>query len=109
MLSQEDNELLARVGPGTLTGQLLRCYWDVVAVASELSAEKPKKKVRVLGENFVLYRDRRGNYGLVGEKCSYRGVSLYYGFVEEDGIRLIPEGYTAYSFAAERAVQKTRV
>jgi 5,5'-dehydrodivanillate O-demethylase len=93
MLSREENESLVRVGPATPAGQLLRRYWHVVAVTSELSADKPKKKVRVLGENLVLYRDHKGNYGLVGEKCSHRGVSLYYGFVEEDGIRCPYHGW----------------
>jgi 5,5'-dehydrodivanillate O-demethylase len=93
MLSQEENELLACAGRGTPAGQLLRRYWHVVAAAAELSDEKPKKRVRVLGEDLVLYKDRRGAYGLVGEKCSHRGVSLYYGFVEEDGIRCAYHGW----------------
>jgi len=93
MLSQEENQLLARVGPGTPAGQLLRRYWHVVAAASELSDEKPKKKVRVLGEDLVLFRDRSGTYGLVGEHCSHRGASLFYGFVEEDGIRCAYHGW----------------
>ena len=93
MLSQEENELLACVGPGTPAGQLLRRYWHVVAAASELSEEKPKKRVRVLGEDLVLFRDRSGTYGLVGEHCSHRGASLYYGFVEEDGIRCAYHGW----------------
>ncbi len=93
MLSQEENELLTRVGPGTPAGELLRRYWHVVAAAAELSGENPKKKVMILGENLVLFRDRRGNYGLVAEKCSHRGVSLYYGFVEEDGIRCAYHGW----------------
>ncbi len=93
MLSQEENELLARVGPGTAAGQLLRRYWHVVAVAVALSDEKPKKRVRVLGEDLVLYRDLGGNYGLVREKCSHRGASLFYGFVEEDGIRCPYHGW----------------
>jgi 5,5'-dehydrodivanillate O-demethylase len=93
MLSQEENELLARVGSGTPAGQLLRRYWQVVAAASELSDEKPKKRVRVLGEDLVLFRDRGGTYGLVGEHCSHRGASLYYGFVEENGIRCSYHGW----------------
>ena len=93
MLNQEENELLASVGPGTPAGRLLRRYWHVVAAASELSDEKPKKRLRVLGEDLVLYRDRSGTYGLVGEHCSHRGVSLYYGFVEEDGIRCAYHGW----------------
>jgi len=93
MLTQNENELLTRVGPGTAAGQLLRRYWHVVAAAAELSAAKPKKRVRILGEDLVLYRDKSGNYGLVAEKCSHRGVSLYYGFVEPDGIRCAYHGW----------------
>jgi 5,5'-dehydrodivanillate O-demethylase len=93
MLSQEENELLTRVGRGTPAGELLRRYWHVVAAAAELNDDNPKKKVIILGENLVLFRDRRGNYGLVAEKCSHRGVSLYYGFVEEDGIRCAYHGW----------------
>jgi 5,5'-dehydrodivanillate O-demethylase len=93
MLTQDENELLTRVGPGSPAGQLLRRYWHVVAAASELSDEKPKKRVRVLGEDLVLYRDHKSAYGLVGEHCSHRGASLYYGFVEEDGIRCAYHGW----------------
>ena len=93
MLSQEENELLTRVGPGTPAGQLLRRYWHAIAPAVELSAEKPKKRVRVLGEDLLLYRDRSGGYGLVAEHCSHRGASLYYGFIEESGIRCAYHGW----------------
>jgi 5,5'-dehydrodivanillate O-demethylase oxygenase subunit len=60
MLTREENELLTRIGPGTPAGELLRRYWHVVAAASEITAEKPKKKVRVLGEDLVLYRNHSG-------------------------------------------------
>jgi len=93
MLSQEENELLSRIGPGTPAGRLLRRYWHVVGVAAELDNEKPKKRVKILGEDLVLYRDRSGTYGLVGEHCSHRGASLYYGFVEQDGIRCAYHGW----------------
>jgi len=92
MLTQEENELLTRVGPGTPAGELLRRYWHVVAAATELEA-KPKKRVRVLGEDLVLYKSPSGGYGLVRERCSHRGTSLYYGFVEEDGIRCPYHGW----------------
>jgi hypothetical protein len=59
MLTREENELLTRTGPGTPAGELLRRYWHVVAAASEITEEKPKKKVRVLGEDLVL-SDSRG-------------------------------------------------
>ena len=93
MLSQEENQLLTSVGPATSAGQLLRRYWHPIAPAVELTDLKPKKRVRVLGEDLLLYRDRKGGYGLVGEHCSHRGASLYYGFVEEDGIRCPYHGW----------------
>jgi 5,5'-dehydrodivanillate O-demethylase oxygenase subunit len=93
MLTHEENQLLARVGPGTPTGKLLRRYWHIVAAASELTEEKPKKTVRILGEDLVLFLDRSGKYGLVAEHCSHRGASLYYGFVEDDGIRCAYHGW----------------
>ena len=93
MLSKEENQTLTSVGPGTPTGELLRRYWQPIAAAVELTDAKPKKRVRVLGEDLLLYRDRSGGYGLVGEHCSHRGVSLYYGFVEEDGIRCSYHGW----------------
>jgi 5,5'-dehydrodivanillate O-demethylase oxygenase subunit len=93
MLTREENELLTRVGPATPGGELLRRYWHVVAAASEITEENPKKKVRVLGEDLVLYRSRSGKYGLIAEHCAHRGASLYYGFVEEDGIRCAYHGW----------------
>lgn len=93
MLSHEDNDFLCRVGADTPGGQLLRRYWHAVGAAAELTDAKPKKRVRVLGEDLVLYKNRSGGYGLVAEKCSHRGVSLYYGFVEKDGIRCAYHGW----------------
>jgi len=93
MLSKDENQLLTAVGPGTPTGDLLRRYWHPIAAAVELTGAKPKKRVRVLGEDLLLYRDGSGGYGLVGEHCSHRGASLYYGFVEDDGIRCPYHGW----------------
>lgn len=93
MLSKTENELLTRVGPGAPAGELLRRYWHPVAVAGELTAEKPKKRVKVMGEHLVLFRDGQGRYGLIGEQCSHRAASLYYGTIEEDGIRCAYHGW----------------
>jgi 5,5'-dehydrodivanillate O-demethylase len=93
MLTQQENSFLTRIGPGTPAGQLLRRYWHPIAAAVELTEEKPKKRVRVLGEDLLLYRNQNGGYGLVRERCSHRGASLYYGFVEADGIRCAYHGW----------------
>jgi 5,5'-dehydrodivanillate O-demethylase oxygenase subunit len=93
MLTQEMNRRLTRVGPGTPAGNLLRRYWQPLCPAAELSAEKPKRRVRLLGEDLVVFRLPNGDYGCVEEQCYHRGVSLYYGFVEQDGIRCAYHGW----------------
>src|SRR5579871_5079689 len=93
MLTREENELLTRVGPGTPGGELLRRYWHPFAVAQELTSEQPTMQVRLLGEDLVAYRDEHGGFGLVAEQCAHRGASLFYGFVEDGGIRCAYHGW----------------
>src|SRR5713226_7084722 len=92
MLMKEENELLARVGPGTPCGELLRRYWWPLAPKLEVD-EEGLRPVRLLGEDLVLFRDGGGHYGLLEEHCSHRGASLWYGRLEEDGIRCPYHGW----------------
>ena len=75
MLSQAKNELLTKVGPGEPMGELLRRYWMPIAGVSEFD-EVAVKPVRLLGEDLVLFRDRSGKFGLIGEQCPHRRASL---------------------------------
>jgi 5,5'-dehydrodivanillate O-demethylase len=93
MLTREENQLLTQVGRGTPCGELLRRYWHPVAAAAELTAEKPIRPVKILGEELVVYRGRKGNYGLVGEHCPHRLASLAYGSIDEEGIRCPYHGW----------------
>jgi 5,5'-dehydrodivanillate O-demethylase len=93
MLTREENETLTRVGRGTPAGEMLRRYWHAVAAAGELTDEKPIKAVKLLGENLVVYRDKKGRYGLVGERCPHRSASLAYGRTDEEGIRCPYHGW----------------
>jgi 5,5'-dehydrodivanillate O-demethylase oxygenase subunit len=93
MLTQQENELLTRVGPGTPAGELLRRYWHPIALAQDLSDENPTKFVRVLGEDLVLFRDKSGNTGLIADKCPHRSASMVYGRVEERGISCAYHGW----------------
>lgn len=87
------NERLTRVGKGTPAGELLRRYWMPVAAAAELTEDTPKLRVRIMGEDLVLFRDGEGRPGLVNEQCPHRSASLYYGFIEKDGIRCPYHGW----------------
>jgi 5,5'-dehydrodivanillate O-demethylase len=93
LLTEEENDLLTRIGPGTLCGDLLRRYWHPIALTAELTEERPKRRLTVLGEELVLFRAADGTYGLVAEHCSHRGASLYYGFLEGDCIRCAYHGW----------------
>jgi len=92
MLSKELNERLTRVGPGAPAGKLLRYYWHPVAGSAEL-LDNPVKKVRLLGEDLVLYRDKSGTLGLIDEPCPHRRVSLEYGIPEPEGLRCPYHGW----------------
>src|SRR5437763_305456 len=94
MLSKEENEVLCRVGPGTAMGNLLREYWFPAVPSFELpSPDCPPKKVRLLGEDLVAFRDSRGEIGLVSQACPHRGASLFFGRNEEAGLRCVYHGW----------------
>jgi phenylpropionate dioxygenase-like ring-hydroxylating dioxygenase large terminal subunit len=93
MLTQEENDLLTRTGPGTPGGELLRRYWQPVALAEELPPGGAPLPVRILGEDLVLFRDDQGRPGLLGIHCSHRGADLSYGRLEDGGLRCIYHGW----------------
>jgi 5,5'-dehydrodivanillate O-demethylase oxygenase subunit len=92
MLTPAENEQLARVGPGTPAGELMRRYWHPVAASAELR-DQPTKLAKILGESLVLYRDRSGRLGLIQDYCPHRGTSLLYGIPENSGLRCPYHGW----------------
>ena len=94
MLSEEENELLTRVGPGTPVGELMRQYWIPALMASELAEpDSPPLRVRLLGENLIAFRVTSGRVGLIQNHCAHRGASLYYGRNEQEGLRCVYHGW----------------
>lgn len=92
MLTAEQNERLTRVSAGTPMGDLMRRYWQPFMPSAKL-LENPVQKFRLLGEDLVVYRDRSGKLGIVGDRCAHRLVSLEYGIPEEDGLRCPYHGW----------------
>ena len=93
MLTKEINERLTQTGPDTPGGQLLRRYWHAIGTINDLEQE-PVQPVRVLSEDLTLFRDLRGNLGLIGDKCAHRAISLAYGIPQENGLRCCYHGWT---------------
>jgi phthalate 4,5-dioxygenase len=93
-ITQEMNERLVRVGPGTPMGEVLRRFW-VPALLSEEIAEPDSApvRVRIMAEDLVAFRDSSGEVGLVAAYCAHRLAPLFYGRNEECGIRCVYHGW----------------
>lgn len=89
----EQNQLLTRIGPATPCGEVLRSYWQPVALAEELDGPRPVKGVRLLGQDLVLFRDEQGRYGLLDRDCPHRGADLAFGRLEHGGLRCAFHGW----------------
>jgi len=86
------NERLTRVGPGTPTGTLMRRYWHPILPTAKLD-DNPVQKVRLLCEDLVVYRDRSGDLGLIGDRCEHRNVHMEFGIPEQHGLRCPYHGW----------------
>src|SRR5574343_453591 len=92
-MNKEMSETLTRVGPGTRMGNLMRRYWVPALASSEIpESDGPQVRVQLLGEKLLAFRNTDGQACLIGEFCSHRGVSLYFGRNEENGIRCAYHG-----------------
>ena len=96
MLTQEENEVLTRVGPGTPMGELFRRYWLPIAFSAELH-DAPLAR-RILCEDLVVYRTKDGKVGVIDERCAHRRTSMTLGLSEEGGIRC---GYHGWRYDLE--------
>jgi phenylpropionate dioxygenase-like ring-hydroxylating dioxygenase large terminal subunit len=86
----EDIEL-TQIGPGTPCGEYLRRFWQPVVLSQELG-DLPRR-LRILSEDLVAFRDRSGAVGLLELHCPHRGTSLEFGLVAEKGIRCCYHGW----------------
>ncbi len=94
MLSQSDNELLTRVGPGTPMGELLRRFWIPGLLEEEVpEPDCPPVRLRLLGEDLVAYKDTEGRIGILDNYCAHRRASLFFGRNEEGGLRCVYHGW----------------
>jgi phthalate 4,5-dioxygenase len=93
MLSQDENEMLCRVGPGTVMGDMMRQYWLPFLHDFELKPDDPPVRVRLLGEDLVAFRATDGSFGLVDSRCPHRRGGMFYGRNEENGLRCVYHGW----------------
>ena len=87
----KEDEVLTHVGPGTPCGEYLRRFWQPVTESAAL--EDLPKRVRMMGEDLVAFRDRGGRVGLLELHCAHRGTSLEFGLVSDRGITCCYHGW----------------
>ena len=73
-------------------GELMRRYWQPIGAAVDLES-KWTKRVRLLGEDLVIFKDRQGRLGLIAEQCPHRRASFAHGIPTENGIRCPYHGW----------------
>jgi len=90
--TEADFEDFEHTGPDTLAGRYLRTFWHPIYISQEL---KPgwAVPVRLMNEDFTLYRGESGTAHMVDFRCAHRGTQLSTGFVEEDCIRCRYHGW----------------
>ncbi len=93
MLSHENNETLVRVGKGTPMGELFRLHWIPFLPSKDLLADGPPKRIRLLGEDLIAFRDTDGRVALFDTACPHRGAPLIYARNEECGLRCVYHGW----------------
>jgi phenylpropionate dioxygenase-like ring-hydroxylating dioxygenase large terminal subunit len=94
MLSQADNVFLTRAGKDTPMGELLRRFWMPALLSEELpERDGAQKKIKLLGEELLAFRDTNGRIGIVEPHCPHRGANLYFGRNEDCGLRCAYHGW----------------
>ena len=101
MSNSESNETLTRMGPGAAMGRVFRQFWQPALLSEELPvADCPPVRVRLMGEDFVAFRDSSGKVGLLDAHCPHRLADLFFGRNEEGGLRCVYHGWK-FSVAGE--------
>ena len=90
-MTPEQNSALTGVSRGAPLHEPLSRYWYPVAKSAELG-DRCTRKVRLLGENFVIAR-RGDELIALDEGCPHRQCSLALARVEDEGLRCIYHGW----------------
>jgi 5,5'-dehydrodivanillate O-demethylase len=88
-----------RTGPGTPAGRYLRQFWQPVYHSVDLKPGRPVA-IRIMSQDFTLYRGASGQPHLVDARCPHRGTQLSSGWVEGEDLRCF---YHGWKFAADGA------
>jgi phthalate 4,5-dioxygenase oxygenase subunit len=101
VMSKADNEDLCRIGPDAVMGAMLRRFWHPVLLSDQLEAGGRVERLRLLGQDQIIFRTTDGKVGVLDSKCPHRCASMTLARHEGDGVRCI---FHAWKFDAEGRV-----
>ena len=78
--------------PGTAGGRFMRQFWLAVHRSEDL-AKGHAKPIRVMSEDYTLYRGESGRAQVFDYRCPHRGAQLHLGWVEGDALRCLYHGW----------------
>lgn len=94
MLTPAENDLMCRVENGAPMGDIFRRHWLPACLIEEVAEpDCDPVKIKLLGENLVVFRDTDGRVGILDEQCPHRRASLAFGRNEECGLRCLYHGW----------------
>jgi 5,5'-dehydrodivanillate O-demethylase len=79
-------------GPETLAGRYMRMFWQPAYRSDDLKVGRAVP-LRIMNEDFTLYRGQSGAPFVVGPRCAHRRTRLSVGRVEGDCIRCLYHGW----------------
>lgn len=83
---------LVRTGPGTPGGKFMRTFWTAVYRSKDLP-KRHAKPIRIMSEDYTLYRGESGNAQVIDYRCPHRGAQMHLGWIEGDDIRCVYHGW----------------
>ena len=89
--ADSEDAYLTHVGRHTPCGEYLRRFWQPVALVSDLR-DLPLR-IRIMGEDLVVFRDLSGRIGILELHCCHRNASLEFGKICDRGIRCAYHGW----------------
>jgi len=83
---------IASTLPGTPGGKFMRQFWIAVDRAEDIAVGQAKP-IRIMGEDYALYRGESGKAQVIAYRCPHRGAQMHLGWVEGDDIRCVYHGW----------------
>jgi 5,5'-dehydrodivanillate O-demethylase len=91
--TNEEETDFVHTGSGTIGGRYLRRFWQPIYLSRDL-AKGQVVPIRIMNEEFTLYRGESGQPHVTVHRCPHRGTQLSTGFVRGEELSCRYHGWT---------------